>query len=132
MKLIDKISADFKTALLESRGNELARAKKNFLGVLKTEVTKESREPEDAYIVGKIKSMVKNAESTNSLDDMELDILNSYLPKQLSEDDLRGEIINYIKQNEGANMGQVMSFLKNTFEGEYDGKMASTIVREIL
>ena len=75
MTLIEKISKDF-TEAYKSKDME----KKNFLGVIKTEVTKESKTPEDSYIVGKLKSMIKNAEATNSLSEYELSVINEYLP----------------------------------------------------
>jgi uncharacterized protein YqeY len=130
MKLIEKINIDFMEAY---KAKEMA--KKDFLGVLKTEVTKESKEPDDVIVVNKIKSMIKNAEATNSLSRFELEILNRYLPVQMSDETLRHRIINYIEVSklEGANeMGKVMAFLKSNFDGQYDGKRASEITREIL
>jgi uncharacterized protein YqeY len=130
MKLIEKISIDFMEAY---KAKEMA--KKDFLGVLKTEVTKESKEPDDVTVVNKIKSMIKNAEATNSLSRFELEILNRYLPVQMSDETLRHRIVNYIEVSklEGANeMGKVMAFLKSNFDGQYDGKRASEITREIL
>jgi len=81
MSLIEKISKDFMSAY-KAKDME----KKNFLGVIKTEVTKETKTPEDSYVVGKLKSMIKNAEATNSLDDYELNIINDYLPTQMTEE----------------------------------------------
>ena len=81
MKLIERISNDF-TEAYKAKDMD----KKNFLGVIKTEVTKESKTPEDSYIISKIKSMIKNAEATNSLTDNELSILNEYLPTQMTEE----------------------------------------------
>jgi uncharacterized protein YqeY len=130
MKLIEKISIDFMEAY---KAKEMA--KKDFLGVLKTEVTKESKEPDDVTVVNKIKSMIKNAEATNSLSRFELEILNRYLPVQMSDETLRHRIVNYIEVSklEGANeMGKVMAFLKSNFDGQYDGKRASEITRELL
>lgn len=130
MKLIEKINADFTDAY---KAKEME--KKDFLGVLRTEVTKESKEPEDAVVINKIKSMIKNAEATNSLSAFELSILNSYLPLQMSDETLRHRIVNYIEvaKLEGAkDMGKVMAFLKSNFDGQYDGKRASEITREIL
>jgi uncharacterized protein YqeY len=130
MKLIEKISIDFMEAY---KAKEMA--KKDFLGVLKTEVTKESKDPDDVTVVNKIKSMIKNAEATNSLSRFELEILNRYLPVQMSDETLRHRIVNYIEVSklEGANeMGKVMAFLKSNFDGQYDGKRASEITRELL
>lgn len=109
--------------------------KKNFLGVIKTEVTKETKTPEDNYVVGKLKSMVKNAQSTNSLTEYELNIINDYLPTQMTKDVLRETIGNFITKEDLAtmkDMSKIMGYLKSNFEGEYDGKLASTIIKELL
>lgn len=130
MNLIEKINQDFMTAY---KAKEMV--KKDFLGVIKTEVTKESKTPEDSYIVGKIKSMIKNAEATNSLSEVELEILNGYLPTQMTESVLKDKIKEYVSQNNinsPKEMGRVMGWLKSNYDGQYDGKMASTIVKEIL
>jgi uncharacterized protein YqeY len=130
MTLIEKISADFMAAY---KAKEME--KKDFLGVLKTEVTKESKTPEDSFVVSKIKTMIKNAAATDSLSESELAILEVYLPKQLSEEELT-LLLNEEAKTQGyklmADMGKLMSFLKNTHGGKYDGKMASTLVRSIL
>lgn len=135
MKLIKKINADFITAFKSSKGNEAKKMEKDFLGLLKSEFTKESKEPEDAFVISKIKAMIKNAAATNSLNEVELKILNSYLPEQLTEAELL-KIINEEVKTHGyelmSNMGKIMSFLKNNYGGQYDGKMASTLVRTLL
>ena len=130
MSLIEKISKDFMSAY-KAKDME----KKNFLGVIKTEVTKETKTPEDSYVVGKLKSMIKNAEATNSLTEYELGIINNYLPTQMTEDVLRVTIGDFITKEELStmkDMGKIMAYLKSNFEGEYDGKLASTITKELL
>jgi len=130
MSLIEKISKDFMSAYKDKD-----MEKKNFLGVIKTEVTKETKTPEDNYVVGKLKSMVKNAQSTNSLTEYELDIINDYLPTQMTKDVLRETIGNFITKEDLStmkDMGKIMGYLKSNFEGEYDGKLASTIIKELL
>ena len=130
MSLIEKISSDFMAAY---KAKEMER--KNFLGVIKSEVTKESKTPEDTYIIGKLKSMIKNAETTNSLSEYELGIINEYLPTQLNEDKLETIIKEIIENNDISTpkeMGKVMSFLKSGFEGQYDGKLAAKITKKIL
>lgn len=128
--LIEQISKDFMAAY---KAKEME--KKDFLGVLKTEVTKESKTPEDAYVVAKIKSMIKNAAATNSLTESELEVLNQYLPAQMSESDLRSEIeliVNTNSYDGMKDMGKVMGELKANYEGQYDGGVASKIIKEIL
>jgi uncharacterized protein len=130
MNLIEMVNADFMSAYKEKN-----MEKKDFLGVLKTEVTKETKTPDDMYVIGKIKSMIKNAESTNSLSETELEILNGYLPKQLTEEEIKTFILNIITDNGfsgGKDMGKVMGLLKEGFDGQYDGKMASQLVKTLL
>jgi uncharacterized protein YqeY len=79
--------------------------------------------------------MIKNAEATNSLSETELNILNSYLPKQMGIDEVKQVIIDFVVNNgisSPKEMGKVMSYLKSGYDGQYDGKMASTIIKEIL
>lgn len=130
MKLISRINEDF---MLAYKAKEME--KKDFLGVLKTEVTKESKTPEDGYVVGKIKSMIKNAESTNSLSEMELTILNGYLPKQMEVDEIKQIVVDFVNENgisSPKEMGKVMAYLKTNFDGQYDGKVASNLIKEVL
>jgi uncharacterized protein YqeY len=130
MKLIEQIKKDFMVAY---KAKEME--KKDFIGLLKSEVTKESKDPEDAYIVSKIKSMIKNAAATDSLSESELEILNGYLPEQLSDDKLSDIISEFIKSEELSgmkDMGKVMGYLKSNYDGLYDGKLASTLVKQKL
>ena len=130
MKLIEKINGDFMTAY---KAKEIE--KKDFLGVLKTEVTKESKTPEDTAVVSIIKSMIKNAAKTDSLTKDELVILEAYLPKQMDKDELTNVVKTFITDNGLSgmpNMGKVMGYLKSNFDGEYDGGLASKIVKENL
>ena len=130
MTIIETINADFKTAF---KGGE--KEKKDFLGVLKTEVTRESKTPDDAHVIAKIKSMIKNGSETDSLSSFELDILNEYLPSQMSEETLKSRLEFYISDNKLSgmqNMGKVMGFLKENFNGQYDGGVAAKLVKELL
>ena len=62
----------------------------------------------------------------------EADIYKSYLPQQMTEDELETAIGVFMGDNANANMGQIMGYLKKTHGGQYDGKMASTLIRTIL
>jgi len=81
--------------------------KKNLLEVLKTE---------------------SNPEKLDALKH-ELEIYESYLPKQMTKD----EISNVIKncKSEGKNIGQIMKFLKENYNGQYDGRIASQLCKEL-
>lgn len=128
--LIEKINKDFMSAY---KAKEMV--KKDFLGVLKTEVSRETKIPNDDIVIAKIKSMIKNAEATNSLTDYELNILSNYLPSQMTEEALMLVITTCISSNkysETKDMGKVMGWLKSNYNGKYDGKLASKIIKEIL
>lgn len=129
MRLIEVVNQDFMTAY---KNREME--KKDFLGLVKSELTKEIKTPEDGYVVTKIKSMIKAAEGTNSLSEMELNILGKYLPKQLSDVELEWIITRFISESNltQKDMGKVMGFLKSNYGGQYDGKLASTITKKIL
>lgn len=65
----------------------------------------------------------------------ELDIITSFLPQQLSEDELRQLITTAITQS-GADspqkMGLVMKILMPQIKGKADGKLVNKIVSELL
>ena len=66
---------------------------------------------------------------------IENEILNNYIPKQMNEKEIY-DTIDLIIVEEGLedikSLGLVMSIMKREHEGLYDGKIASTIAREIL
>ncbi len=63
---------------------------------------------------------------------MENEFIEKYLPKKLSEDDIKN-IIEECKGNQGfKTMGEYMKYFKEVYPDQYDGKMLSTIVKESL
>ena len=63
----------------------------------------------------------------------EMNVMEEYLPKQLSEQDIRDIIFGRIVQSDvPCNMGLVMKYFKDNYSGQYDGKMVSTIAKEML
>ena len=62
----------------------------------------------------------------------EMAVLEKYMPKQLTEDEVRQIVIDTIKGQEGLQMGAVMKLVMPKVQGRTDGKVVSQIVREIL
>lgn len=62
----------------------------------------------------------------------ELEVIESFLPKQLSEGELEKIIAELKSQDPALSVGSCMGHLKEKFAGQYDGKMASNIVRRVL
>lgn len=100
-----------------------------------------NRETTDAEAIQVIKKFVKNAQDVmkNSPDNSaahevafkEIEIYNEFLPKQMTEDELRDEIKKFIELG-SKNIGMIMGGLKTMYDGQYDGAMASKIAKELL
>ncbi len=61
--------------------------------------------------------------------------MEEYLPKQLSEDEVRAEVKKAIEltgASSAADMGKVMGAANKIIAGRADGKMVSQIVKELL
>ena len=65
----------------------------------------------------------------------ELDVIEKFLPKQLSEEDLKAEIQQIISEtgaSSPADMGKVMGVATKKLAGKTDGKAISSAVKELL
>ena len=104
-----------------------------------------NRETTDLETVNLLKKFIKTAEEVKGLltpDDvrytgaqLEIDIINGYLPKQLSEGELNSIVAQIIEAREFSSMqdmGKTMQALKAMYEGTYDGATAVDIVRQQL
>lgn len=98
-----------------------------------------NRESTDEEVISTVKKFIKNAkemlEHIEDLDDRikyedEIDTYENYLPTQLKKGELK-RIILQMKED-GDNIGSLMKKLKAKFDGQYDGKEASQIIKECL
>lgn len=68
--------------------------------------------------------------------DQEMAILEEFLPRQLSEDDIRNVVTEYVSNNDlpqgNKAMGMVMGYLSKKYKGQYDGKVAKDVVLNVL
>ena len=62
----------------------------------------------------------------------EMAVLEKYMPKQLSEGEIRKIVTDIVAGNDGMKMGDVMKLVMPKVKGKADGKLVSQIVREIL
>ncbi len=58
--------------------------------------------------------------------------VESFLPAQLSEEELEKILLDAKEQGQGDNIGALMKFLQGSYAGQYDGKAASAVARKIL
>ena len=104
-----------------------------------------NREPNDAEVMQVIKKFLKGInESILALEKDNRDVANAkaekailedYLPKQLSEEDLKEVILKIVAdlpEKSPAMMGKIMGQLKQNYENQFDGKLASKLVKEAL
>ncbi|RME90055.1 MAG: hypothetical protein D6767_07470 [Candidatus Hydrogenedentota bacterium] len=104
-----------------------------------------NREPNDSDAISVLKKFLKSAkESLDALKtsgrdtskiEQEIEILQQYLPKPLSEEELKKiieEIVQALPEKNPKMMGKVMAALKEKYDGRYDGKTASTLARQAL
>jgi uncharacterized protein len=104
-----------------------------------------NRETTDAEVVALIKKFIKNLDevirvvtpgfSHDQLARKEKVILEQFLPTQLTSVELRGilkELTNELNAHTLREMGKIMKVLKERFDGQYDGTVASTLVKEML
>lgn len=135
MTLIEKINTDFMEAFKAKNMD-----KKTFLGLVKTEATKDSKEPSDADVVKVLKKFEKSLLSIiegNQTKDFppqdwttqdELYIVQSYLPKQMSEEEIDAKIKEVVECG-ADNIGAIMG----AFQGlEVDRKIVSQKAKQIL
>mgnify|MGYP003586332151 CR=1 FL=1 len=105
------------------------------------------RESTDAEVIATVKKFIKNNEQfaqacgerrdSDTLDilEREREVLESFIPKQLSDTELKTIIKEFIDANGitgPKGMGLVMKELKEKYDGLYDGKIASNIIKQML
>jgi uncharacterized protein len=145
MQLEDKINADIKTAMLakDQARLEPLRAAKSVILLLKTSPEGLTEESVVKSLQKEVKKRRETAEIYTQQHRPELaeveiyqaNVLEEYLPKQMSEVDLRAalqQLISELGASSPADMGKVMGAATKKMAGQADGKMVSTIVKELL
>jgi uncharacterized protein YqeY len=61
----------------------------------------------------------------------EIKILEAFLPSQLTEAEIKNFFTQLKSNDSSANRGAAMKALKDAFNGQYDGKVASNIAQEV-
>ena len=145
MALEEKINADIKSAMLAKEASKLEalRAIKSAILLLKTsaeglnddteikalqKMVKQRKETADLYVTQNRKDLadVELAQAT---------VIEAYLPQQMSEEEVKVEIAKIITAagaTSPADMGKVMGLASKQLAGKADGKLISTVVKELL
>jgi len=148
MSLEQKIMAELKTAMLakDEKALRSLRAIKAAILLAKTSegASGELKEEDEARLLQKLVKQRKDSleifQQQNRADlaqkeQEEIEIIEKFLPKQLSQDELK-EVIKKIIDDTGASspsdMGKVMGIATKQLAGKADGKTISAIVKEML
>src|SRR5450631_970087 len=148
MSLEEKVMADLKTAMLAKDEKSLRslraikaaiinlKTSEGFSGVIKDDdeikllqkLVKQRKESLEIY-------EKQNRNDLAEKEKEEIGVIEKFLPKQMSEEELKGVIASIIKETGAtsqADMGKVMGFANKQLGGKADGKTIAAIVKEIL
>lgn len=148
MSLKSQIEADIKQAMLAKDKDKLRalRAIKSLILLAETEKGGSGEITEDSEMKILTKAVKQRKDSLDvyeqqGRDDLaeveraEIAIIEAYLPKQLSEEEVKSEIQGIISQvgaESMKDMGKVMGVATKKLAGKADGKIISGIVKQLL
>jgi len=138
MALLEQINADLKKAMLER--DEVTR---DTLRMVKSELLTLDNPDELAVLSRAVKSRRDSIKSyveggrqdLADKEQAEIEVIERYLPKQLSEEQAREAIAGIIEElglSSKKELGQVMKELKTRYPGQVDGRLASSIAGQLL
>ena len=148
MALKQQIDADIKQAML-ARDQDKLRALRAVKSLILLEETKEGKTgelsaDEDMKVLTKAVKQRKdsadiyrqqNRPDLLAVEEAEIAVIEQYLPKQLSEDDLRTKlqaIMTRVGASAPSDLGKVMGVASKELAGQADGKAISAMVRTLL
>ena len=151
MSLKQTIENEYKNALKSKDKNKISTYRLILSSIKDLDIVNRSgpnkKETDDEDIKKLLKKMVKQrAESIDiykknnrtdllEVEQNEYDILKSFLPKQLSEEETKkicADVISKIGANSLKDMGKVMGELKKTHADEIDFSKAGSLIKELL
>jgi uncharacterized protein YqeY len=146
MTFTERINADIKAAMLAKEKEKLA-ALRDIKSKLMLEATSGAGEVTEEVAMKIVMKLHKQRTDTYALyieqnrEDLAHDelfqaqVIEAYLPKMLSEDEIRAEVQAAIAQTGASGpqeMGKVMGVLTSKLAGKADGKVISALVKEEL
>jgi hypothetical protein len=151
MSIKEKINDEYKTALKSKDKNKISTYRLILSGIKDLDISNRSgpnkKETDDEDIKKLLKKMIKQRNESveiykkNKREDLlkieqgEIDLLSTYLPKQLSEEETKkicSEIITKVGAQTIKDMGKVMGELKKNYSDSIDFSKAGSILKELL
>lgn len=123
------INAAIKQKDIEARpsGNSDGIDDGAILGLMQSMI-KQRRESIDMYMKG-------NRPELAAVEQSEIDVIQSFLPKQMSEEEMKvviGEVISTTGASSIKDMGKVMGALRGKYAGQMDFGLASNLIKQLL
>ena len=151
MSIKEKINDEYKTALKSKDKNKISTYRLILSGIKDLDISNRSgpnkKETDDEDIKKLLKKMIKQRNESveiykkNKREDLlkieqgEIDLLSTYLPEQLSEEETKkicSEIISKVGAQSIKDMGKVMGELKKNYSDSIDFSKAGSILKELL
>ncbi|MBC9910638.1 GatB/YqeY domain-containing protein [Chitinophaga varians] len=148
MSLETNINAEIKTAMLGKKEADLRALRAIKAAILLAKTAEGSNgeltEADESKLLQKLAKQRKdsleifrqqNREDLAKKEEEELEVIERFLPKQMTEDELRvalADIIASVGAASPADMGKVMGVATKQLAGKADGKAISAMVKELL
>ena len=151
MDLKNKINLDYNEALKAKDRSKISTYRLILSGIKDLEISNRSgpdkKETQDDDIKKLLKKMIKqrsesieiykknNREDLLKVEESEVEVLSSYLPTQLNEDEIKNiclDIKNKIGAESIKDMGKIMGELKKNYSDNLDFSKAGKILKDLL
>ena len=151
MDLKNKINLDYNEALKAKDRSKISTYRLILSGIKDLEISNRSspdkKDTKDDDIKKLLKKMIKqrsesieiykknNREDLLKVEESEVEVLSSYLPKQLNEDEIKNiclDIKNKIGAESIKDMGKIMGELKKNYSDNLDFSKAGKILKDLL
>lgn len=146
MSIIDQINSDLKNAM-KSGQKELVTTLRSLKSAVRYAEIDAGGELNDEAMIGVLSKQAKQRRDSIAefekagrsdlvaQEMAELQVIETYLPAQLSEEEIRAKVQAVIAQlnvTDAKGMGQVMKQVMADLKGQVDGKTVNQIVRQLL
>jgi len=146
MKLLEKIINEMYLSM-KSGDKTKANALRTLVSKLKDQQIKLRKDISDEEALKVIKTLVKQRKESAQIflkagreelaeqENLEISILEKYLPKMISDDEIRVLVEGIVKEigaKDLSDIGKVMPLVMKRGKGKVDGKLANDILKELL
>ncbi|HML94394.1 MAG TPA: GatB/YqeY domain-containing protein [Thermodesulfobacteriota bacterium] len=147
MSLREQIPQDLKDALRSKNSLELSVLRMLEAAIKNREIENQKQALSDEQVIGVVSAEIKkrrdaaaefekvNRQEAADAEKKEIEVLMKYMPAQMSEDEIRAEVVKAVGESGAAgikDLGKVMKLVIPAVRGKADGNLVNSIVREEL